>query len=225
VGRDGDAFEPLSTFPVSIHAPRVGRDAVWARLTPRSAGFNSRAPRGARPAPIPERRNQTRFNSRAPRGARPREGGAGHAQKVSIHAPRVGRDSGMTFRTALLMFQFTRPAWGATPLTSEDGVGLTVSIHAPRVGRDRGRRCPPPPGGCFNSRAPRGARLMWSSDGVILILVSIHAPRPGRDFECQRFVEMELVSIHAPRSGTRRAAHPAWFQFTRPARGATADLE
>ncbi|MGB0064009.1 MAG: hypothetical protein WBP85_06140, partial [Terracidiphilus sp.] len=56
---------------VSIHAPRVGRDAVDEII--RTYGV------------------------------------------VSIHAPRVGRDSERTQEQApVLMFQSTRPAWGAT---------------------------------------------------------------------------------------------------------------
>ena len=35
---------------VSIHAPRVGRDYPRIAVHPRIAGFNPRAPRGARPS-------------------------------------------------------------------------------------------------------------------------------------------------------------------------------
>ena len=124
---------------VSIHAPRVGRDAV-KKIGNRTVDccFNSRAPRGARPVDLDGCIDVCRFNSRAPRGARrparcpapcsqsfnsraPR--GARHQRgvpellcEVSIHAPRVGRDG------------------------VETGVSRwrIVSIHAPRVGRDRG---------------------------------------------------------------------------------------
>ena len=78
---------------------------------------------------------------------------------VSIHAPRVGRDSfgfhnyaynqrfnprapcGARPAPSLVAnapneFQSTRPVWGATP-TEEGTINAgSVSIHAPRVGRD-----------------------------------------------------------------------------------------
>jgi len=57
----------------------------------------------------------TCFNSRAPRGAR--------------HGVRRWIDEA-------LLFQFTRPAWGATVRHADCVARTCVSIHAPRVGRD-----------------------------------------------------------------------------------------
>ncbi len=55
------------------------------------------------------------FNPRAPCGARPGFVRWGNrARKISIHAPRVGRDSTSVHSRAV----------------------ATISIHAPRVGRD-----------------------------------------------------------------------------------------
>jgi len=189
---------------VSIHAPRVGRD-----------GFNA-----ARTLAL---------------------------NLVSIHAPRVGRDRQMLAAIMYVMFQFTRPAWGATPSmfpsianatfqftrpawgatdrsqraildgdvsihaprVGRDKIGfglewidIYVSIHAPRVGRDGGIVIKKEGIDCFNSRAPRGARrpnaTMRHRPNV-----SIHAPRVGRDY---------LESV---------VTNSSWFQFTRPAWGAT----
>jgi len=36
----------------------------------------------------------------------------------------------------MILFQFTRPAWGATRVSIMSISAHTVSIHAPRVGRD-----------------------------------------------------------------------------------------
>jgi len=84
-----------------------------------------------------EPRYKLRFNSRAPRGARLCAAVKAAKVKVSIHAPRVGRDiTTRAFATALREFQFTRPAWGATSLIAPIVPAHTVSIHAPRVGRD-----------------------------------------------------------------------------------------
>jgi len=38
------------------------------------------------------------------------------------------------------VFQFTRPAWGATVVSIPSSLCSPVSIHAPRVGRDTARR-------------------------------------------------------------------------------------
>ena len=59
------------------------------------------------------------------------------AIRVSIHAPRVGRDEPLSKQVHIFRrFQSTRPAWGATDLGDHLPVGVRVSIHAPRVGRD-----------------------------------------------------------------------------------------
>ena len=149
-----------------------------------------------------------------------------NGRRVSIHAPRVGRDISTDYL-----------------LTS-----VRVSIHAPRVGRDTGHAPEKRKLRCFNPRAPCGARresgakegkgkrfqstrpvwgatLHWISkphgDGV-----SIHAPRVGRD-------ETTLATTMAancfnPRApcGARRERilnhdRADWFQSTRPVWGAT----
>ena len=145
------------------------------------------------------------FNPRAPCGARLYAIDAdGAARWVSIHAPRVGRDvpEKLMWKT-LLLFQSTRPVWGAT--AGGDGAAdvIHVSIHAPRVGRDPNESVN---GACvigFNPRAPCGARPwstcraaswhlfqstrpVWGATVLFLllsnvVLVSIHAPRVGRD--------------------------------------------
>jgi len=55
---------------------------------------------------------------------------------VSIHAPRMGRDMTLRHAGRQRVFQFTRPAWGATVSVSRVPDGARVSIHAPRMGRD-----------------------------------------------------------------------------------------
>ena len=123
--------------------------------------------------------------------------------RVSIHAPRVGRDARVEDKLVVKTFQFTRPAWGATVVTE------SVTWFPP----------------CFNSRAPRGARR---ASGAVRSnqVVSIHAPRVGRDRVGGRGLLDQLVSIHAPRVGRDRGRsiqprHKLRFQFTRPAWGAT----
>ncbi|EGK58596.1 hypothetical protein HMPREF9081_1902 [Centipeda periodontii DSM 2778] len=99
---------------VSIHAPRAGRDDSISYQARRGACFNPRAPCGARPpaalvwayvgcfnprAPCGARPIEAMsgisfgsFNPRAPCGARPRYRDGSAQIRVSIHAPRAGRD-------------------------------------------------------------------------------------------------------------------------------------
>ena len=101
---------------------------------------------------------------------------------VSIHAPRVGRDESSLYTvTGILVFQFTRPAWGAThsPLSS-----LTLpSFQFTR-----------PAWGATASN------IIYSRTAV----VSIHAPRVVRDSDAAERFSVHAVSVHAPRVGRDR---------------------
>jgi len=181
VGRDVRAKRLVALFPrFNSRAPRGARPTRPARGRPGRC-FNSRAPRGARPdaprhqsAPVAVSIHAPRvgrdgsyaaslwrgtcFNSRAPRGARRRPLKVkAYTEHVSIHAPRVGRDPFPPPRPVPSAFQFTRPAWGATDSCLRQGQPQS-----------------------FNSRAPRGARLLIRLN-VVPLNVSIHAPRVGRD--------------------------------------------
>ena len=81
-----------------------------------------------------------------------------------------------------MMFQSTRPVWGATEVLDTQVRYISVSIHAPRVGRDRTGKPVEEEPKCFNPRAPCGARRTRRGRRPRSSLVSIHAPRVGRDF-------------------------------------------
>ena len=217
---------------VSIHAPRVGRDASNTTIFRYTIGFNPRAPRGARrDLMFILSIHLWRFNPRAPRGA------------------RLNMRQEMLTQAA---FQSTRPAWGATRVVAYVPLPPEVSIHAPRVGRDPAKSSPstftvvsihaPRVGrdnngvyehlgaDGFNPRAPRGARLVvdqtlfklqkfqstrpaWGATKAFYLRqqserVSIHAPRVGRDAASGAYCGIRIVSIHAPRVG-RDATCPA----------------
>ena len=142
------------------------------------------------------------------RGATPHHGGSRCNKRISIHAPRAGRDRLFPFRCGLppghfnprapcgarrthiaalqqeIEFQSTRPVRGATIFDQLSPQAQNISIHAPRAGRDAGHQDP-------------GLR-----DGI-----SIHAPRAGRDPHSCRHTFATLI-----------------FQSTRPVRGATGVL-
>jgi len=123
---------------VSIHAPREGRDrlSLSRRLLP--SCFNPRAPRGARPSAVAIKVANREFQSTRPARGATENGSAGSlSARVSIHAPREGRDArrpGKIVRDAA--FQSTRPARGATNYSCFLPIASIVSIHAPREGRD-----------------------------------------------------------------------------------------
>ena len=93
-GATPDPKGRLQAVPISIHAPRAGRDATLPLIRSRRSYFNPRAPCGARP------------------GSEPAVCGQGG---ISIHAPRAGRDTGeVLMASEYEEFQSTRPVRGAT---------------------------------------------------------------------------------------------------------------
>ena len=235
---------------VSIHAPRAGRDHCAAFCLAAIESFNPRAPRGARRDTTAQQEEHSEFQSTRPaRGATAEKRSCNSLRRVSIHAPRAGRDivciipspadSGFNPRAprgarppaadapeSEPKFQSTRPARGATFMAAS----IFISSN------------------CFNPRAPRGARLRHlrhadlsrrfqstrPARGATIrknhhdrrLEVSIHAPRAGRDgTDPPRRFPIPGFNPRAPR-GARPGAvastkHLAPFQSTRPARGAT----
>ena len=114
--------------------------------------------------------------------------------RISIHAPRTGSDSGGgALRMAQGQFQSTLPARGAT------------------------RLCTPPPAACryFNPRSPHGERPSGQQSRQ-RPAISIHAPRTGSDLCYERPAITDWISIHAPRTGSdsqRPAEPPAASNF------------
>ena len=69
------------------------------------ASFNSCAPRGAQRQLKSRRKNKAGFNSCAPRGAQQDQKTNSNKDKVSIHAPRVGRNGGL-FKPLIIICLF-----------------------------------------------------------------------------------------------------------------------
>ena len=233
--------------PVSIHAPRVGRDLRLLRHAKRQNEFQSTRPVWGATEGDVCRRVILWVSIHAPRVGRDLVKGYLEAVGyVSIHAPRVGRDSGKENRTcgkicfnprapcgarqalmvsiwAELQFQSTRPVWGATHLGYRRDVLREVSIHAPRVGRDSspirmysspmsfnprapcGARRPPSAcfqeSKCFNPRAPCGARPAQLISSVVDPTFQSTRPVWGATMAADWHRIERDVSIHAPRVG------------------------
>ena len=145
---------------ISIHPPRVGRDRETASVAGRGPYFNPPSPCGEGPNNVSIRAESAHFNPPSPCGE-----GRGNKCKhyrrhpISIHPPRVGRDSwGRSTmarlpnfnppspcgegrrcpakRLGIRRFQSTLPVWGGTPAVDLAIGGDDISIHPPRVGRD-----------------------------------------------------------------------------------------
>ncbi len=179
-GRDERMITHELNQTVSIHAPREGRDQPPTPTRAARRCFNPRAPRGARPAAHADTRGAPMFQSTRPaRGATPWHSRAETGQNVSIHAPREGRDTSLAANHLLdtvsihapregrdrrndaqfssLMFQSTRPARGATCNSFISNSNFLFQSTRPARGATfRFRLCQFL--GCFNPRAPRGAR-------------------------------------------------------------------
>ena len=171
--RRSSSFNPRAPCGARLHAcrckccagsfnPRTPCGARRLSLLLHGLGrcFNPRAPCGARPSSLSTSRFMARFQSTRPvRGATCFQHLRRGVLDVSIHAPHAGRD---------VIF----PSFFSA---------IAVSIHAPRAGRDC---CPLPSAplcGCFNPRAPCGARPAQVRRIEYDKTVSIHAPRAGRD--------------------------------------------
>ena len=123
---------------ISIHAPRAGRDPSASVSRAGRWNFNPRAPCGARLVTSTYSDAATLFQSTRPvRGATPMIPNKPVGDKISIHAPRAGRDLGSSaLIPSLSRFQSTRPVRGATLIS-------VLPFNRPAY---------------FNPRAPCGAR-------------------------------------------------------------------
>ena len=88
------AANSVYTKDVSIHAPRAGRDPNKNRLPASQYCFNPRAPCGTRHANLSDADLSNAFQSTRPvRDATNYSQRHSASERVSIHAPRAGRDS------------------------------------------------------------------------------------------------------------------------------------
>ena len=164
---------------------------VWGATCSRAgcelpnAYFNPRAPCGARLFPARRGLVRKRISIHAPRVGRDDDADRLFEHgRISIHAPRVGRDmKSFSFQPCARPFQSTRPVWGATFCKDFFQIGVFY----------------------FNPRAPCGARPMVRHHYHRSLLISIHAPRVGRDYSGPHVCDVIVsISIHAPRVGRDR---------------------
>ena len=183
-----------------------GARLLWFKYSTEFIYFNPRAPCGARRTEHGEAVIREKFQSTRPVwGATKAAAGDRPRQLISIHAPRVGRDSGR--RLAALRtttFQSTRPVWGATTRTTGRACrhGQFQSTR-PVWGATRAGSLSLSLSTYFNPRAPCGARPISSTDRTYILHFNPRAPCGARPVHIQ----------------FRRI--PCVFQSTRPVWGAT----
>ena len=148
--------------------------------------------------------------------------------KISIHAPRAGRDRIRHIFTITFTDFNPRAPCGARPWTViQTGADWVFQSTRPVRGATTSKRRRTYAGSYFNPRAPCGARPLAAGAGQGQLDISIHAPRAGRDPRLDVVVpDPADISIHAPRAGRDQPKqsvlfHSAVFQSTRPVRGAT----
>ena len=195
---------PVSSLRFQSTRPARGATFPAAGFATERLFQSTRPARGATHSDFDQRLTPVSFNPRAPRGARRRRLRRHPRRKrVSIHAPRAGRD----------------PTPGRPP--------GSLRCFNPRAPRGARRCTAPGRSSCcrFNPRAPRGARRGADQSEPQLQKVSIHAPRAGRDNASRAESTGPLFQSTRPARGATPPrsppAPPLEFQSTRPARGAT----
>ena len=205
VGRDRSCAARICEMSISIHAPRVGRDVATNAMWIVYESFQS-----TRPVWGATVRHSVFFIRRKFQSTRPVWGATSgrtrcsRCRRISIHAPRVGRDKSSIAsyiwpsyfnprapcgarphsrrsQAKRSKFQSTRPVWGATWSNLHFWGIYAISIHAPRVGRDHGAECKNIFELLFQSTRPVWGATNLRAGRSFSHDISIHAPRVGRD--------------------------------------------
>ena len=168
-------FNPLSPHgerpePCRVYKLAVGFQSTlpaWGETIPHDAdhhpdhNFNPLSPHGERPTRCGKAPPPSGFQSTLPAWGETGPGGGLHAGRpISIHSPRMGRDS-ITQNYML-----------------EDGA---ISIHSPRMGRDGGGSASGKFWSNISIHSPRMGRDAFTSIILTATVISIHSPRMGRD--------------------------------------------
>ena len=145
---------------ISIHAPRVGSDALPIPTAASSIQFQSTLPVWGATITLARIMLIPVFQSTLPVwGATNVHEVTNTAQSISIHAPRVGSDVDSVENFPELIYFNPRSPCGERLCGLPRGhQKIHISIHAPRVGSDRHARMYPGRLLDFNPRSPCGER-------------------------------------------------------------------
>ena len=120
VGRDAMGRDRTDIVHISIHPPRVGREVANPRLA-RYRGISIHPPRVGRDTAKRADVLEPKISIHPPRVGRDLLSLlSGRVYRISIHPPRVGRDLCVLHRNCLIQtFQSTLPVWGGTPVPGD----------------------------------------------------------------------------------------------------------
>ena len=169
---------------ISIHSPRMGRDAVRVRFTALLWDFNPLSPHGERLAVGKIAAEEIQFQSTLPAW--------GETRWVNHHRRADA-------------FQSTLPAWGETGCGSGWASPSYFNPLSPHG--ERRQVCGyHPPRKAISIHSPRMGRDDYCDIGATVPYISIHSPRMGRDRNRRQIRQEANISIHSPRMGRDMAA-------------------
>ena len=174
-------YDGEKTADISIHAPRVGSDFMEAYTSASLCLFQSTLPVWGATSSAISLPTIFIFQSTLPVwGATGRRHHQQRSGPISIHAPRVGSDSG------------------------HHGSGAGRRNFNPRspCGERRGNQRPRVRGGDFNPRSPCGERPAWARSLSGRPVFQSTLPVWGATSPCHVLGLSALISIHAPRVGS-----------------------
>ena len=147
------------------------------------------------------------FNPLSPHGERPLAHRCPQTPAISIHSPRMGRDTiTAALRPLPSPFQSTLPAWGETHDFQSCGSNSLISIHSPRMGRDPDKLYPVYQRQQFQSTLPA-----WGETTrlIIIIIISLfQSTLPAWGETCSGF--------STPSMGEFQSTLPAWGETHTP---------
>ena len=147
--------------------------------------------------------------------------------RISIHAPRMGRDFLHPPPCIFAEISIHAPRMGRDGHQRLCTLPRGISIHAPRMGRDSGALRRPRAGCVFQSTRPVWGATPIGRATLASREISIHAPRMGRDKAVVFLASLyDNFNPRAPYGARPVGAYNSMFDFkfqsTRPVWGATA---
>ena len=159
MGRDWIAAGPCLRSIISIHSPRMGRDGETANATPNTMKFQSTLPAWGETAYVRAADMISPFQSTLPAWGETHLYGQGiRTNEFQSTLPAWGETVALVFLLAHIAISIHSPRMGRDSRGGEDMMEELISIHSPRMGRD------PFPSGCsgcpdyFNPLSPHGER-------------------------------------------------------------------
>ena len=200
---------------ISIHSPRMGRDAAHGDVRTPARYFNPLSPHGERLPRTTFIIISSRISIHSPRMGRDSNDMWRNAlSRISIHSPRMGRDDlGKWHLRTNFPFQSTLPAWGETRDAIMGGRGAIhfnpLSPHGERPGAKRPASMPSIN---FNPLSPHGERPPHPIvDWFFPVTFQSTLPAWGETLAAAQAEAQTLkISIHSPRMGRDQPRGAEW---------------